>query len=77
MTVEAYRVGRSDAAGKADFVDLHGDTSAPFSSAYGIKPDGAVLVRPDGYIAWRQPAHSGDAAQRLSQTLNAVLCRTE
>ncbi len=77
VKIEAYRIGRSDAAGKADFVDLHGDTSAPFSSAYGIKPDGAVLVRPDGYIAWRQPTHSGDAAQRLSQTLNAVLCRTE
>jgi 2-polyprenyl-6-methoxyphenol hydroxylase-like FAD-dependent oxidoreductase len=76
VKIEAYRVGRSGAAGKADFVDLHGDTSASFSTAYGIKPDGAVLVRPDGYIAWRQPAHSGDATQRLSQTLNAVLCRT-
>lgn len=32
-----------------DFVDLDG----AFHEAHGIEPEGAVLVRPDGHIAWR------------------------
>jgi 2,4-dichlorophenol 6-monooxygenase len=40
---------------------------------------GALLVRPDGYIAWRQPEAVTDAAEatrQLSAALDAVLART-
>ena len=49
--------------------------SAPFPASYGIEPSGAVLVRPDGYVAWRQRHYSQDAAQTLARVLTTVLCR--
>ncbi len=49
--------------------------SAPFPQAYGIEASGAVLVRPDGYVAWRQKRHSADAAQVLTRVLSTVLCK--
>ncbi|MEN9646392.1 MAG: hypothetical protein RL238_3061 [Actinomycetota bacterium] len=39
-----------DTAGLADLGD--------FCGAYGISPSGAVLIRPDGHVAWR---HNGEA----------------
>lgn len=42
----------------------------------GIPEGGALLVRPDGVIAWRceeLPASAGDACRRLSAALQAVL----
>ena len=29
------------------------DVRGEFAALYGVEPDGAVLVRPDGYVAWR------------------------
>ena len=29
------------------------DTNNMWEKAYGVPPEGAVLVRPDGYVAWR------------------------
>jgi 2-polyprenyl-6-methoxyphenol hydroxylase-like FAD-dependent oxidoreductase len=49
--------------------------TASFPEAYGIEPTGAVLVRPDGYVAWRQRAGSPDAAQLLTHAITQVLCR--
>jgi putative polyketide hydroxylase len=46
--------------------------------AFGIKPDGAVLVRPDGFVAWRArraPASSVAGHDELSHTLERTLCR--
>jgi 2,4-dichlorophenol 6-monooxygenase len=39
---------------------------------------GAVLVRPDGYVAWRQSAavwDDGEALRQLTEALSAVLDR--
>lgn len=36
------------------------DPTASFPAAYGLTPGGAVLVRPDGHVAWR--SQPGDAA---------------
>jgi len=52
-------------------VDVEG---SGFGKAYGIGPAGAVLVRPDGYIAWRA-AGRGDGAD-LDAALARMLCRT-
>jgi hypothetical protein len=32
-----------------------------FARAYGLEPDGAVLVRPDGHVAWRNARGPADA----------------
>ncbi len=49
--------------------------SAPFPATYGIEGSGAVLVRPDGYVAWRQRQYSPNSAELLTRALTAVLCR--
>jgi tetracenomycin A2 monooxygenase-dioxygenase len=56
-------------------VDLHGDYSTPFWTAYGIEPSGASLIRPDGYVGWRQKAMSADAKDRLYDAVTQILGR--
>ncbi|HLI83653.1 MAG TPA: FAD-dependent monooxygenase [Bryobacteraceae bacterium] len=46
-----------------------------FPSAYGITASGAVLVRPDGFIAWRATADYAATPDELSKTLTSLLCR--
>jgi hypothetical protein len=53
-----------------------GDPDGAFPEAYGITPTGAVLVRPDGYIAWRATGAGGASAQALTEALDTALCRT-
>ncbi|WP_314177985.1 FAD-dependent monooxygenase [Streptomyces winkii] len=43
---------------------------------YGVTAEGAVLVRPDGYIVWRAPGHDRDAARELGAALDAGCGRT-
>lgn len=43
---------------------------------YGLADEGAVLVRPDGHVAWRSRTGVADAAQALDATLALVLCRS-
>jgi hypothetical protein len=62
---QAYRVG------------AEGDWQDPervWSSAFGVDEDGAVLVRPDGYVAWRCPSGGSDAMGALGAALATVLC---
>jgi hypothetical protein len=42
-------------------------------TAYGIDHHGAVLIRPDGFIAWRRRSGSGAAQADLEAALNHVL----
>jgi hypothetical protein len=51
------------------------DSGGEFLAGYGISPSGAVLVRPDGFVAWRAKAAHGASIQRFSGVLNTVLCR--
>jgi 2-polyprenyl-6-methoxyphenol hydroxylase-like FAD-dependent oxidoreductase len=44
-----------------------------FRARYGLGPDGAVLVRPDGHVAWRSPRPSLQAERELRDALDAVL----
>jgi hypothetical protein len=41
------------------------DDAAPVSRAFGLGADGASLVRPDGYIAWRSIARVDDPRAAL------------
>jgi len=45
------------------------DRAGAFAENYGISPAGAVLVRPDGFIAWR----AKEAAARPEETLAGVV----
>lgn len=38
-------------------------------AAYGIKPDGAVLVRPDAFVAWRSTGSAPDPGAELAGVL--------
>ena len=64
VTVHAHRVG--------------GDVSDPGSrleALYGTGPRGAVLVRPDGFVAWRASAGHPGPDGELTAALGRALCR--
>ncbi|MFI7679271.1 FAD-dependent monooxygenase [Actinophytocola sp. NPDC049390] len=71
--------GWTDAAKEADArtgvpvssvdVDLPG-----WAATYGVDPGGAVLVRPDGHVAWRSASGPADA-DALAGALTSVLAR--
>lgn len=48
------------------------DHTNTFFDLYGIGRDGAVLVRPDGYVAWRNPTGSCDGAP-LIQAVGQIM----
>jgi putative polyketide hydroxylase len=62
--VEAYRIG-SD----GDFADPDGR----WPEAYGVTDGGAVLVRPDGFVAWRNVDAAEDPASDLLAALVQLL----
>jgi len=46
------------------------------ATTYGVEQEGAVLVRPDGHIAWRCRSGSTNPAQVLQEELASVLGET-
>jgi 2-polyprenyl-6-methoxyphenol hydroxylase-like FAD-dependent oxidoreductase len=67
--LDAYLV--NDRSG--ELAEADGD----FCAAYGIAPDGAVLVRPDGFVAWRAAGAAGASAAAMTAVLSRVLCRAD
>ena len=53
-------------------LDVHTIRQPEFADAYGITPSGAVLVRPDGFVAWRAKSAKGYSSALLPQ-LRAIL----
>jgi 2-polyprenyl-6-methoxyphenol hydroxylase-like FAD-dependent oxidoreductase len=51
------------------------DPQGSFASAYGLAAAGAVLVRPDGFVAWRSGPAGAEARAALKHTLMRLLCR--
>jgi len=51
------------------------DPGGQWHAAYGIARGGAVLVRPDGHVAWRCAGPVDDPAAALGGALDAVLGR--
>jgi 2-polyprenyl-6-methoxyphenol hydroxylase-like FAD-dependent oxidoreductase len=47
--------------------------SGSFTDRYGISASGAVLVRPDGFVAWQAPEYSAAAGRALTEALRAAL----
>jgi putative polyketide hydroxylase len=54
---------------EGDLIDPHNE----WTSLYGIEPDGAVLVRPDGHVAWRTRSLSADTGRDLVSVLGRIL----
>jgi putative polyketide hydroxylase len=46
-----------------------------FASAYDLDEDGAVLIRPDGYIGWRSRSKTSDPSQTLREAMAGMLGR--
>lgn len=51
------------------------DKAGAWPGLYGVGPDGAVLVRPDGYVAWRNRQGSDSPAVTLDHALRRVVGR--
>jgi putative polyketide hydroxylase len=59
-------------------VGKDGDLSDPDSDwhdAYGVDPDGAVLVRPDGHVAWRSRPGASNPAEVLRGAFDGLFGR--
>jgi 2-polyprenyl-6-methoxyphenol hydroxylase-like FAD-dependent oxidoreductase len=77
---EAWR-DAAIAAGEALGVPLAGytvgegvrDPEGRWAAHYGLEPDGAVLVRPDGHVAWRRRSGSADPRRDIESALGAML----
>jgi hypothetical protein len=50
-----------------------GDPSGQWAELYGVRADGAVLVRPDGHVAWRSQSLRPDPVGALRDALGRVL----
>jgi hypothetical protein len=49
------------------------DRTGEWQELYGVGPQGAVLVRPDGHVAWRMPNADSSPETRLADALYRVL----
>jgi tetracenomycin A2 monooxygenase-dioxygenase len=68
----AFPIVHYGIAPAGDLADIH----HRWSSVFGVDADGAVLIRPDGFIAWRR-RHADEGAQAaLDAACDRVLMRT-
>jgi hypothetical protein len=49
------------------------DVEHHWSEAYGIDADGALLIRPDGFVAWRQSRAVGDHQTVLRDVVEQIV----
>ncbi|KOG30750.1 FAD-dependent oxidoreductase [Streptomyces resistomycificus] len=69
VPLASYRVGAGSGA------ELTPEGDADWSAAHGTAPTGAVLVRPDGFVAWRSPGPVPDAESALRDVLTTLLAK--
>jgi putative polyketide hydroxylase len=67
VPLDTYRIG----TGAED--DLAPEPGADWAQLYGVEADGAVLVRPDGFVAWRSPGAAADREHAVGEALRTVL----
>jgi putative polyketide hydroxylase len=68
LALSAYRVGA-----EGDLIDLENC----WQTKMGVPAEGAVLVRPDGFVAWRASAQPTNPEPLLRQALATILCRCD
>ncbi|MDA4891780.1 FAD-dependent monooxygenase [Streptomyces sp. MS2A] len=71
VPLKPYRVGGTPGA---DLVP--DDEETDWARAHGVTRGGAVLIRPDGFVAWRSPGPAPDPEAMLRQVVATVLART-
>ncbi|WNE99605.1 FAD-dependent monooxygenase [Streptomyces luomodiensis] len=67
VPLDCYRVGEGPDH------ELAPEPGADWAELHGTAPDGAVLVRPDGFVAWRAERSVPDPEAALTRTLREVL----
>ena len=60
-------------AARSQSIDVRQIAHPDFCDAYGISPQGAVLVRPDGFVAWRARSADAAPAATLARVMAAIL----
>jgi putative polyketide hydroxylase len=69
IPLACYRVGHGPGC------DLVPEDGTDWARLHGTDPAGAVLVRPDGFVAWRAQAPGTDPERILANVLDTVLSR--
>ena len=69
VPLESYRVGAGPDA------ELEPEDEADWAERHGTAPSGAVLVRPDGFVAWHSTEPAEDPYATLRQVLTRLLAR--
>ncbi|MFD5033046.1 FAD-dependent monooxygenase [Streptomyces sp. NPDC058405] len=69
LRLDVYGVGAGPDA------DLVTEDGADWAEAHGTTAEGAVLVRPDGFVAWRSAGAVSDPEVALHDVMTSVLCR--
>ncbi|MDI5961730.1 FAD-dependent monooxygenase [Streptomyces sp. SL13] len=67
VPLDAHRLGTGPHA------DLTPQDGADWAAAHGTAADGAVLVRPDGFVAWRASGAVPDPEEELTRVLRELL----
>ncbi|SEB71038.1 FAD-dependent monooxygenase [Streptomyces sp. TLI_105] len=67
VPLDSYRIGDGPDA------ELSTADGEDWAEAHGVTVNGAVLVRPDGFVAWRSEGTSEDPESALRAALTAVL----
>jgi hypothetical protein len=65
VALAAYRVGAD-----ADLLDRENG----WQTRLGLSAEGALLVRPDGFVAWRADSLSTSPVSRLAEVFSSILC---
>lgn len=65
VRLQAYGIGPG--------ADLEPENGADWAELHGTTSEGAVLVRPDGFVAWRSTGPVADAEATLQEVLTSVL----
>ncbi|KPC81072.1 MULTISPECIES: FAD-dependent oxidoreductase [Streptomyces] len=69
VPLEAFGIGSVPGA------DLEPEDGADWAASHGTSAEGAVLVRPDGFVAWRSEAAAADPEATLYEVMMTLLHR--
>lgn len=67
ISIDVHSIGAN-----GDYPDADGG----FADAYGISATGAVMVRPDGFVAWRATGHADATELSIADALSSLLARS-